>query len=72
VTTCLSRLNLNIGSAHIVTWGEKAVDAFYVTDLTGRRSRAGRQAALKRQMLAVLAGSRRRLIFCPELDIARE
>ena len=32
----LSNLNLNIGSAHIVTFGEKAVDSFYVTDLTGR------------------------------------
>ncbi len=31
----LSNLNLDIGSAHIVTFGEKAVDTFYVTDLMG-------------------------------------
>jgi [protein-PII] uridylyltransferase len=57
VTTLLSRLNLNIGSAHIVTFGEKAVDAFYVTDLTGAKiTSPARQAALKRQVLAVLQG----------------
>ncbi len=57
VTTLLSRSNLNIGSAHIVTFGEKAVDAFYVTDLTGAKiTSPARQAALKRQVLAVLQG----------------
>jgi len=57
VTTLLSRQNLNIGSAHIVTFGEKAVDAFYVTDLTGAKiTSAARQAGLKRQLLAVLQG----------------
>ena len=35
LTDALYRLNLNIGSAHITTFGEKAVDVFYVTDLTG-------------------------------------
>ncbi len=56
VTTLLSRLNLNIGSAHIVTFGEKAVDAFYVTDLTGGKiTSAARQAGLKRQVLAILS-----------------
>ena len=29
-------MNLNIVSAHIATFGERAVDVFYVTDLTGR------------------------------------
>ena len=37
LTASLSSLNLNIGSAHIVTFGEKAVDSFYVTDLTGQK-----------------------------------
>ncbi len=37
LTAALSKLNLNIGSAHIVTFGEKAVDSFYVTDLTGAK-----------------------------------
>ena len=55
VTTLLSKQNLNIGSAHIVTFGEKAVDAFYVTDLTGAKITApARQAALKRHLMSVL------------------
>ncbi len=37
LTNAISKLNLNIGSAHIVTFGEKAVDVFYVTDLTGAK-----------------------------------
>ena len=37
LTTALSKLNLNIGSAHIITFGEKVVDSFYVTDLTGAK-----------------------------------
>ena len=35
VTREISDLNLDIASAHIATFGEKAVDVFYVTDLTG-------------------------------------
>jgi [protein-PII] uridylyltransferase len=53
LTAALSKLNLNIGSAHIVTFGEKAVDSFYVTDLTGAKIVApSRQAAIKRHLLA--------------------
>jgi [protein-PII] uridylyltransferase len=37
LTDCLFRINLNIASAHITTFGEKAVDVFYVTDLTGAK-----------------------------------
>ncbi|NJL08748.1 MAG: [protein-PII] uridylyltransferase [Methylacidiphilales bacterium] len=56
LTTTLSRLNLNIGSAHIVTFGEKVVDVFYVTDLTGAPIiSAQRQAAIKRALISVLA-----------------
>ena len=52
LTTALSGLNLNIGSAHIVTFGEKAVDSFYVTDLTGQKIiSTSRQAAIKRHLL---------------------
>ncbi len=46
LTTLLGRLNLNIGSARIVTFGEKAVDVFYVTDLTG-----GKIVSLQRQSI---------------------
>ncbi|NUJ79533.1 [protein-PII] uridylyltransferase [Methylocystis sp. FS] len=54
LTNAISRLNLNIASAHIVTFGERAVDAFYVTDLTGAKiASPQRQAAIKRQLLDV-------------------
>ena len=54
LTTALGKLNLNIASAHIVTFGEKAVDVFYVTDLTGTKiTHAGRQAAIRRSLLEV-------------------
>jgi UTP:GlnB (protein PII) uridylyltransferase len=35
LTTAISKLNLNIASAHVATFGERAVDVFYVTDLLG-------------------------------------
>ncbi len=54
LTTALARLNLNIASAHIVTFGEKAVDVFYVTDLTGTKIlHSGRQTAIRRTLLDV-------------------
>ena len=57
LTNAISRLNLNIASAHIVTFGERAVDAFYVTDLTGAKiASPQRQAAIKRQLLDVFGG----------------
>jgi [protein-PII] uridylyltransferase len=57
LTTALGRLNLNITSAHIATFGEKAVDVFYVTDLTGTKvSHPGRQAAIRRTLLEVFEG----------------
>ncbi len=60
LTNTISRLNLNIGSAHIVTYGEKAMDVFYVTDLMGSQIQSPqRQTAIKRALLA---------IFEPETD----
>ncbi len=54
LTAALSRLNLNIGSAHVVTFGEKAVDVFYVTDLTGSKIVGpARQAAIRRDLLKI-------------------
>ena len=52
LTDALWRLNLNIGSAHVATFGERAVDVFYVTDLTGAKitSDARRQAVSRRLM----------------------
>ncbi len=37
LTTTLFSLSLNIASAQITTFGERAVDVFYVTDLTGAK-----------------------------------
>ena len=54
LTSALSKLNLNIASAHIVTFGEKAVDSFYITDLTGQKINApARQATIKRDLMAI-------------------
>ena len=47
LTTAFSRLSLNITSAHVATFGERAVDVFYVTDLTGTRvTQPDRQVAI--------------------------
>ena len=52
LTRAISKLNLNIGSAHVVTFGEKAVDVFYVTDLTGAKvTSASRQATIRKHLL---------------------
>ncbi len=54
LTTAIGKLNLNINSARIVTFGEKAVDVFYVTDLTGGKLlQPTRQSTLKKALLAV-------------------
>lgn len=37
ITATISGLNLDIASAHVTTFGEKVIDAFYVTDLTGAK-----------------------------------
>ncbi len=56
LTNAMAKLNLNIASAHITTFGERAVDAFYVTDLTGAKILSQqRHAAIKRQLLEVFA-----------------
>ena len=54
LTRAISDLNLTIGSAHIGTYGEKAVDVFYVTDLTGHKiDSARRQKIIRDALLAV-------------------
>ena len=57
LTSSLSDLSLDIGSAHITTFGEKAVDVFYVTDLTGKQIVSEmRQKAIKVRLTSILAG----------------
>ena len=54
LTAALSELNLNIGSAHVATFGERAVDVFYVTDLLGAKIFSpSRNAAIKRALMGV-------------------
>jgi [protein-PII] uridylyltransferase len=56
LTTAIGKLNLNIASAHIATFGEKAVDVLYVTDLTGAKiTSAARQLVIRQALLAVFA-----------------
>jgi [protein-PII] uridylyltransferase len=56
LTATLSKLNLNIASAHVATFGERVVDVFYVTDLFGAKITAPtRQATIKRALLALFA-----------------
>jgi hypothetical protein len=55
-TTAISKLNLNIASAHVATFGERARDVFYVTDLLGAQINAPtRQAAIKSALIHLLA-----------------
>ncbi len=56
LTTAISKLNLNIASAHVATFGERARDVFYVTDLLGAQVNAPtRHAAIKRALIHLLA-----------------
>lgn len=59
LTTAISKLNLNIASAHVATFGERARDVFYVTDLLGAQINAPtRQAAIKSALTHVMAGDK--------------
>ncbi|MGE0151877.1 MAG: [protein-PII] uridylyltransferase [Reyranellaceae bacterium] len=55
VTRTLSQLNLQISSAHVTTYGERAVDVFYVKDLFGLKIvHAGKLAEIKEKLESVL------------------
>jgi [protein-PII] uridylyltransferase len=57
LTATLSKLSLNIASAHVATFGERVVDVFYVTDLLGAQiTTPTRQTAIKRPLLALFTG----------------
>jgi [protein-PII] uridylyltransferase len=59
MTSTISRLNLNITSAHVATFGERAVDVFYVTDLMGAKiASPTRQAAIKRALAQLFTNGR--------------
>jgi len=57
ITGALSDLSLDIASAHITTFGEKVIDTFYVTDLTGQKiDNQTRQDSIRRRLIAVMQG----------------
>jgi [protein-PII] uridylyltransferase len=52
LTATLSKLSLNITSAHVATFGERVVDVFYVTDLLGAKiASPTREMAIKRALM---------------------
>jgi [protein-PII] uridylyltransferase len=56
LTDALFQLNLNIVSAHITTFGEKVIDVFYVTDLTGAKiENEARHLKIEQTLMQVLA-----------------
>jgi len=56
LTRAIFGLNLTIRSAHIATYGERAVDVFYVSDLFGHKIRhGGKLKAIERRLTEVLA-----------------
>ena len=55
LTDAIADLNLDIASAHITTFGEKAVDVFYVTDLTAKKiTNRSRQRRIHNRLEEVL------------------
>jgi [protein-PII] uridylyltransferase len=61
LTATLSKLSLNIASAHVATFGERVVDVFYVTDLLGAQiTSPSRQAAIKRALLPLFTEDERK------------
>ncbi|MDG4873708.1 [protein-PII] uridylyltransferase [Mesorhizobium sp. WSM4935] len=58
ITGTLSDLSLDIASAHITTFGEKVIDTFYVTDLTGQKiDSPTRTAAIHKRLIDTLEGN---------------
>ncbi|WP_406873215.1 [protein-PII] uridylyltransferase [Aminobacter sp. P9b] len=57
ITGALSDLSLDIASAHITTFGEKVIDTFYVTDLTGQKiDNPTRLENIRARLIATLEG----------------
>ena len=55
VATALTELNLTVNSAQIVSYGEKVVDVFYVTDLTGGKiADPARQKTISNRLYSVI------------------
>lgn len=58
-TYALFQSKMTIHSAHIATYGERAVDVFYLTDLTGDKIPQGqRLKTLEKRLLAIASGDK--------------
>jgi [protein-PII] uridylyltransferase len=58
LTKTIGDLNLDIASAHIATYGEKAIDVFYVTDLLGGKiTNENRQNQIREALEGVLVSA---------------
>jgi [protein-PII] uridylyltransferase len=58
LTSAMVDLSLDTHSAHVATFGERAVDVFYVTDLTGEKvTRRAKLNAIKKKLEQVLGGT---------------
>jgi [protein-PII] uridylyltransferase len=56
LTGVLADLNLDIASAHIVTFGEKAIDTFYITDLLGAKIESPqRRKTIEKAIMGIIA-----------------
>ena len=55
LTYALFQARVTIHSAHIATYGERAVDVFYLTDLTGDKLSGTRLKTLEKRLFAVAA-----------------
>ena len=67
LTRTISALNLDIASAHITTYGERVVDAFYVTDLTGAKiSNPARKDIIADRLMEVLKGKSKERPTAPQ------
>ncbi len=61
LTEALADLNLDIGSAHVVTFGEKANDSFYVRDLVGHKiDNPARIKKIKTRLTEVMAPAKKK------------
>ena len=60
LTREISDLNLNIASAHVATFGERAVDVFYVTDLFGHKVESrSREKTIREHLVRAFDGHAR-------------
>jgi [protein-PII] uridylyltransferase len=62
LTHALFQSRVTIHSAHIATYGERATDTFYITDLTGQKiDSASRLKTLERRLVAVASSANARV-----------